>query len=100
MTTLRILWAILCVTPSLFPAYFLFLYKDPGAGNFGWEMFLGFFLFWGSMLLAIVLSIVNCVLFLRKPDMLVNRRVTLCFMIATFVPLIMGIALLCPRTNN
>jgi hypothetical protein len=28
-------WIVLCLLPSVVPAYFLFFYRDPGAGNFG-----------------------------------------------------------------
>ena len=60
-------WAALCVLPSLFPAYLLFLYKDPGGGNFGGMMFLGFGIFWGSVTLAVILGIANLIWLLQKP---------------------------------
>ena len=59
-------WAALCVLPSLFPAYMLFLYRAPGAANFGWEMVLGFGLFWGSVTLAIILALLNLILLLKS----------------------------------
>ena len=80
--------------PSLFPGYLLLVYQDPGAANFGWEMFLGFFLFWGSVFLAVILGVVNAAVLIAKPALLINRRIALCFMLVTLVPLMMGTVLL------
>jgi hypothetical protein len=83
-------WTALCVLPLLFPSYMLFVYKDPGAANFGWEMFLGFGLFWGSVALALLLCIANAILVLRRPEVLVNTRVGVVYLGLNLITLVLA----------
>ena len=86
--------ATLCVLPSLFPAYMLFLYKDPGAANFGWEMFLGFGLFWGSVAFAIILGIGNLIILLERPRTRASQTVGLVYLGLNLLTLGLACALL------
>ena len=90
-----ILWTILCVVPLVFPAYMLFVYDDPGAGNFGWQMFLGFAFFWGSVLLAAALGIANGIILARKPELLKGKRTGLIYLGLNLIALVLAGAVFC-----
>jgi hypothetical protein len=90
-------WAVLCAIPTAIPGFFLFVYQHDKRGptDHGWgTVALLSLFFWGSLVLAIILTAFNGVVLGVKPELLINKKVAVALLCLTLMPLLMSLALL------